>query len=160
MHLLQARPMVEIAPRASLRLLPTRAVSGGEIGGSIGRPCLGYPTGHCPAAAMATRNGRCDDCRRRQQNARNSRPARAIYSGDWPAISRAAREAQPWCGKCYTDRDLTLDHGGAGVLCRSCHDKLEAERRGLRKTAEIKGALPRASHARSAAGFTTAPRER
>ena len=100
------------------------------------RPCIGVAGRRCPRLTTRTR---CPQCEREWQRQRNARPGRAIYNGEWAAYSRAAREAQPWCSHCYTSDDLTVDHGGAGVLCRSCHSALEARRRAERKHTGVGG---------------------
>lgn len=80
------------------------------------RPCL--------TCQRPTRNGsRCPTCESQRQAKRNA--SRAHYKGEWQAISRAAREAQPWCSVCGATTDLTTDHitaaslaDGVMVLCR------------------------------------------
>lgn len=84
------------------------------VGVSIPRPCL-------DCRNMATKDGRCDSCRRARQSARNRKPSRAIYGGSWRAVSKKAREEQPFCSVCYATDDLTLDHTTGMVVCRSCH---------------------------------------
>lgn len=85
----------------------------------MNRPCLGF-NGSCPNAGL-TQKTRCRDCERRFQAARNRRPERGIYGGKWRAVSKAAREEQPFCSLCYAIDDLTLDHTSGMVVCRSCH---------------------------------------
>ena len=94
------------------------------------RPCIGVAGRRCPRLTTRTR---CPQCEREWQRQRNARPGRAIYNGEWAAYSRAQREANPYCAVCGTSRDLTVDHGGAGVLCRTHHSALEARRRAERK---------------------------
>ena len=75
-----------------------------------------------------------------------SKPAHPRYSDPaWRRLSKAAREAQPWCSFCGKTEDLTLDHveagkdtGGYLVLCRSCNSS-----KGNRS---IQQAIDRAQH--------------
>ena len=75
-----------------------------------------------------------------------SKPAHVRYSDPaWRRLSRAAREAQPWCSFCGSTFDLTLDHvvagkgaGGYLVLCRSCNSS--------KGTRDIQEALDRLQH--------------
>ena len=75
---------------------------------------------------------RCLDCGRLSDGSRCPTHARArhtrMYGGAWQRISRAARAESPYCHRCGTTDDLTLDHVQAGtltagvqVLCRSCN---------------------------------------
>lgn len=77
---------------------------------------------------------RCPDHERAFQRWRNAQPARQeLYQDGWPALSRAIREATPYC----TDADagpacsggLTVDHVLLVPLCRHHHGALEARRR-------------------------------
>jgi hypothetical protein len=90
--------------------------------GRVNRPCLGF-IGSCPN--MATRDGRCDDCRRRREAQRNQRCNRRIYNAKWRATSEKARQDQPWCSVCYkpksTEDPLSVDHTTGLVLCRQHH---------------------------------------
>jgi len=50
------------------------------------------------------------------------------YGHAWQKFSKAMREAQPWCTRCGSTGDLTVDHilpgsgdGGYQVLCRRCN---------------------------------------
>jgi hypothetical protein len=80
-----------------------------------------------------TAKTRCTEHERQRQQQRNADPERRErYGGTWQSESAALRAAQPWCSSCGLTVDLTVDHGPEGqrtVLCRSCHSKLEAERR-------------------------------
>lgn len=90
------------------------------------RPCL-------DCHRLVDNGTRCHACELAWQSRRNQRPARAIYRGDWPAESRAIRDAQPWCSVCSRLTDLTVDHPTRAVLCRPCHARLENERRARQK---------------------------
>lgn len=55
------------------------------------------------------------------------------YTGDWPATSRAQRQAEPECAWCGTTVDLCADHLVAGkpqygtrTLCRPCNSRRAA----------------------------------
>lgn len=83
------------------------------------RPCL-----DCHRRTHGTR---CLDCERRAQQKRNA-AVRYRRTRAWRALSKAAREAQPWCSRCGSGQDLTVDHvvnrslaGGVMVLCRRCN---------------------------------------
>jgi 5-methylcytosine-specific restriction enzyme A len=75
-----------------------------------------YP---CLDCHQLTNTTRCPDCERIRQRNRNRR--RLQYLGTWAATSRRARKAQPWCTRCGTTTDLTLDHETGTVECRSCN---------------------------------------
>lgn len=62
---------------------------------------------------------RCPNCERIRQRNRNRR--RLQYAGTWKTRSQQARAAQPWCTRCHTTTDLTLDHETGTVECRSCN---------------------------------------
>lgn len=86
------------------------------------RICLGLPGHPC---LERTRNpaGRCRPCELEHQRRRNA--ARPQYAGTWPAKSRRARQAEPWCHRpgCpdpFT-ADLTFDHETGTVECRHCN---------------------------------------
>lgn len=88
----------------------------------------------CLTCGTLTQATRCTPCEARRQSLRNA--ARPHYRGPWPAISRAARRAQPWCTDCATPLDLTTDHvtprsleGGVDVVCRACNAKRRWSRR-------------------------------
>ena len=63
------------------------------------------------------------------KHATPSKPAHVRYADPaWRRLSKAARQAQPYCSFCGSHFDLTLDHvmpgkgaGGYLVLCRSCN---------------------------------------
>ena len=88
------------------------------------RPCV-----DCGVIVRATR---CVQCARAKERKRITRTARG-YDSMWRDLSRRMRAAQPWCSKCGSTKDLTLDHiiplarGGtndqsnAQVLCRKCN---------------------------------------
>ena len=59
----------------------------------------------------------------------------------WQRLSRWARDLQPWCSRCGSSHDLTVDLVGGGdhrvarledvrVLCRSCHGRQDGGKRG------------------------------
>ena len=92
------------------------------------RPCL-----ECGEIARAAR---CEECKAKHSKAKESaRPTRAQrgYDYAWRKLSKAMREAQPWCSQCQSTKDLTVDHriplsdGGLTVtsnlwvLCRRCN---------------------------------------
>ena len=88
------------------------------------RPCV-----DCSVVVRATR---CLECSRKKERSRVRREQRG-YDSAWRALSKTMRAAQPWCSKCRSTRDLTLDHiiplarggtndpGNAQVLCRRCN---------------------------------------
>ncbi len=65
------------------------------------------------------------DPHRRERNSK--------YDYEWQRLSKLARELQPWCSRCGSQKDLTADHilslahGGQNilsnimVLCRRCN---------------------------------------
>lgn len=79
------------------------------------RPCLdcGKPTPMRPGIY------RCPTHEATRQQTRNL--VRTQYRGPWRTLSRAARAAQPWCTRCGTTTDLTLDHETGTVECRPCN---------------------------------------
>ena len=90
------------------------------------RPCV-----DCGVIARATR---CVECSRIKERKRVSRVARG-YDHYWRELSKKMRAAQPYCSRCASTKDLTLDHivplaqGGvsdqsnAMVLCRKCNSE-------------------------------------
>jgi 5-methylcytosine-specific restriction endonuclease McrA len=72
----------------------------------------------------------CPEHRKQREKARNA--ARPWYNAEWQRLSKAAREAEPWCHfelpdgtVCGTPDDLTVDHinprslsDGVRVWCR------------------------------------------
>jgi 5-methylcytosine-specific restriction protein A len=86
----------------------------------------------CSSCGILVRASRCNQCTRLHQ-ARNPRRRHNKYDYEWQKLSRLARELQPWCTKCGTNKDLTADHilsianGGLNtldnisVLCRKCN---------------------------------------
>ena len=75
----------------------------------------------------------CLDCRTPSPNTRCApchRRYRQRYDHAWQAISKATREAQPWCSWCGATTDLCADHlvpgdasKGTRTLCRSCNTR-------------------------------------
>lgn len=93
------------------------------------RPCIEQ---RCPRLTTATR---CAEHESGFQQRRNARPERReLYLGDWPAESRAIRQAHPYCSECGSVDQLTVDHPTRRVFCRSCHGRLEASRRAVAKS--------------------------
>jgi 5-methylcytosine-specific restriction endonuclease McrA len=91
----------------------------------MSRPCI--------RCGVLTTRTRCVPCARAWERTR--RPPRSArgYDQVWQRISKAARAAQPWCSRCGSPFDLTVDHvlphsllGGVRVLCRSCHGQIGA----------------------------------
>lgn len=90
------------------------------------RPCV-----DCGVVVRATR---CVMCARKKERNRPTRTQRG-YDHYWRELSKQMRAAQPWCSKCGSTKDLTLDHitplaqGGindqsnAMVLCRRCNSQ-------------------------------------
>lgn len=86
----------------------------------------------CSGCGILVRDSRCYACARLQA-LRNPRRRHNKYNYEWQKMSKLARQLQPWCTKCGTDRDLTADHilslaeGGLNtldnisVLCRKCN---------------------------------------
>ena len=65
---------------------------------------------------------------------------RTRYGPAWQRLSKQLRDAQPWCSKCGSNIDLTLDHilpgtgaGGYQVLCRRCNSAKAGQDRALRR---------------------------
>jgi len=96
--------------------------------GLLPRPCAG--------CGVIIRNAsRCINCRRVAERNRPRRVDRG-YDYQWAKLSRAMREAHPYCKQCGTTKDLTVDHiipladGGPRlepsnlqVLCRRCNSR-------------------------------------
>ena len=90
------------------------------------RPCV-----DCGIVVRATR---CVPCARGKERNRVRREQRG-YDSKWRRLSQMMRAAHPWCVKCGSTKDLTLDHiislanGGtndasnAQVLCRKCNSQ-------------------------------------
>lgn len=80
---------------------------------SARRPCLG-PGGstRCPTASIAPAGRRrCPRCTRAAEITRDLSPARAVYrTSRWRALSQQLRADHPWCVKCGSTEDLTVDH--------------------------------------------------
>lgn len=85
-----------------------------------------------PGCPNLVRNGtRCPD------HAAPTKTAARGYGSQWQALSRQARDAQPWCSDCETTDDLTVDHlrwpavtlNDVEVVCRSCNSRRGARRR-------------------------------
>ena len=77
---------------------------------------------------------RCKPCERERSRARGT-PAQQGYPPSWQRFSRQLRQQQPWCERCGSGSNLTVDHvvphssaGGFRVLCRSCHSSIGARR--------------------------------
>jgi 5-methylcytosine-specific restriction endonuclease McrA len=86
---------------------------------------------------MITRDGnRCSTCKAAFNKARYVKQKRPYDLAEWKHISRKLRDEQPWCSRCGSQADLTVDHviplsaGGElipndpellRVLCRKCH---------------------------------------
>lgn len=95
------------------------------------RPCLSCGT-------LIPSGSRCEECRlakgRLREQHRPSKHERG-YGNEWARMSKAVRAAQPWCARCGTTSDLTVDHvkpgsleRGVRVLCRRCHGSVGARR--------------------------------
>lgn len=88
----------------------------------------------CLYCGVLSRSSTCKQClyaiqardpKRRERN--------KAYDHEWNKLSRLARQIQPWCSRCGSQKDLTADHilslanGGSNtlsnimVLCRSCN---------------------------------------
>ena len=88
----------------------------------------------CVDCGVVVRAARCVNCARVRERKRPSRLDRG-YDAEWRKLSKAAREAQPWCSICKSTKDLTADHiqpladGGLSVwsnvqvLCRRCNSR-------------------------------------
>lgn len=106
---------------------------------AVPRPCLqcGTPTiaSRCPACAAAVAT---------QRDQRRGTTAARGYGSRWQRLSLKARDLQPFCSDCGTDRDLTTDHSPEAwarherglpirlrdidVLCRGCNARRGAAR--------------------------------
>ncbi len=83
----------------------------------------------------------CEAHRKQREKDRNA--ARPWYNAEWQRISKAAREAEPWCHFvtpdgliCAATADLTVDHvkarsleAGVVVLCRTHNSSLGDKKR-------------------------------
>ena len=86
---------------------------------------------------------RCDEhsTHRHGGNATGRLP-RTRYGAAWDRLSKQARADQPWCTRCGSPDDLTLDHvipgtsdGGLMVLCRPCNSRKGGQDRAFRNAA-------------------------
>jgi len=88
----------------------------------------------CLYCGVLARGGTCKDCLNAIQSKDPKRRERnKKYNYEWNKISRLARQIQPWCSRCGSQKDLTADHilslanGGNNilenvmVLCRRCN---------------------------------------
>ena len=69
-----------------------------------------------------------------------NRLPRPDYGRAWTKLSKQLRTEQPWCSRCGTDHDLTVDHvlpgtaaAGYMVLCRRCNSRKGTQDRRLRR---------------------------
>ncbi len=90
----------------------------------------------CPGCgAIASRQGRCTDCKRAADRRRGTRTERG-YDNRWLRLSDEAIRRHPYCHYCGSAEDLTGDHriprskGGVAmtaddviVACRSCNGR-------------------------------------
>ena len=87
----------------------------------------------CPKHPKRKRNNPESERAREKRRAPNRMgggvPHHVYYDAQWRKLSRELRQAQPWCSQCLTPDGLTVDHPTLAVLCRSCHSRLEAQRR-------------------------------
>lgn len=83
------------------------------------------PTRPCIVCGRLVRNGsRCPD------HARPNTAGRG-YGSAWQALSRLARDLQPWCADCGAETDLTVDHlrwpattlADVEVVCMACNNR-------------------------------------
>ena len=86
----------------------------------------------CSGCGILVRSSRCLACERLQAS-RNPRRRHNRYDYEWQQMSKLARELQPFCSRCFSNKDLTADHivsianGGLNtldnisVLCRKCN---------------------------------------
>lgn len=110
-------------------------------------PCL-------TCGAMTRHGSRCEDCRLFANRLdRQSRPQTKTkstkergYSGRWQALSKRARELQPFCRRCGSTNDLQADHSPRAwwrherglavrlkdidVLCGNCNREMGEARPG------------------------------
>ena len=63
----------------------------------------------CVDCGVVVRAARCINCNRVRERKRPSRLDRG-YDAEWRKLSKAARDAQPWCSICKSTKDLTADH--------------------------------------------------
>lgn len=88
----------------------------------------------CLDCGLPTDQGtRCKRCRAVREEHRNAN--RPHYSGQWQQLSKAQREAVPYCEDCGATDDLTADHviprsleAGLRTLCRSCNSSKQDKR--------------------------------
>ena len=99
------------------------------------RPCL-----DCGLPSDATRCAEHEAERaRRRERGRTRTDEHRSRSRSWRALSALLREASPFCERCGSTDDLTVDHvvplslggeelhGPMRVLCRPCHGRAWAE---------------------------------
>ncbi len=91
---------------------------------------LPHPCAQPGCGALVSGQPRCPQHTRPQLT-----PTQAGWNYAWKKLAKQMIREQPWCSKCYTPDDLTLDHikplsqGGASVrenaqvLCRACNGR-------------------------------------
>ena len=100
-----------------------------------------------------TEDSRCHNCLRDHVNAREratdrhrSSPTERGYGYAWRRLSERARKLQPWCSRCGTDENLSVDHLPSAwerhaqgksirledidILCLSCNGSIGSSRPG------------------------------
>ena len=84
---------------------------------------------------------RCDEHSDHVLPRHPNRLPRPRYDAAWSRYSAQLRKEQPWCSRCGSDQDLTVDHiipgttaGGVQVLCRSCNGRKSGADRRFRQT--------------------------
>lgn len=123
----------------------------------------------CTVCGEPSEGSRCDEHRREQENARESRknvqhPAHANRTR-WKNASRRARKAQPWCLDCGATTNLSVDHiipfrerpdlayaqDNLAIRCRSCNAAKGDTMPDAATVAAVEAAIAaRHGHARSA----------
>jgi 5-methylcytosine-specific restriction endonuclease McrA len=85
---------------------------------------------------------RCDE-HSQHRHAGPSRTPRTRYGAQWDRLSKQLRQEQPWCTRCGSDQDLTVDHiipgsveGGLMVLCRPCNSRKSGQDRKFRNAVD------------------------
>ena len=91
----------------------------------------------CVDCGVIVRATRCLQCQRIKEKARPTRGDRG-YDYKWRKLSKLLRAAHPYCARCGSQKDLTVDHivplvdldpslryelGNLQVLCRKCNSE-------------------------------------
>jgi 5-methylcytosine-specific restriction endonuclease McrA len=102
----------------------------------LARLCSGCAQPYDPASVPRNNRSRCRSCLDEYERAKRRRRGKTAargYGAGWQAMARAQIRRSPFCARCGSRQDLTVDHivplsrGGLSelsnmqTLCRSCN---------------------------------------